>query len=98
MENKEFVCPWTEKRIRENVSYDMDHLVPVSVYPINELWNLVPSDPHFNAHRKRARMPTPERLVIAQPHLSLAYGNYLSLPSTAQAINETAAGSFRQRF
>ncbi|WP_425387991.1 hypothetical protein [Deinococcus marmoris] len=26
----------------------MDHIIPVSTYPINELWNLVPAEPFFN--------------------------------------------------
>jgi hypothetical protein len=37
-----------------------DHLIPVSMYPTNELWNLVPSSPSFNLHVKRDRMPTAE--------------------------------------
>ena len=94
MENKVFICPWTEKRIRKNIAYDIDHLVPVSVYPINELWNLIPSDPQFNMHLKRDRLPTHERLEQAQPHLLLAYKNYRTLPSTAQAINEDAGYRF----
>lgn len=61
MEECEFVCPWTERHITYGVPYDLDHLVPVSVYPINELWNLVPADPVFNSHKKRDRLPSPER-------------------------------------
>lgn len=76
MEGNHFVCPWTEKQITLHVPYDLDHLVPVSIYPINELWNLVPSDPSFNSHTKRDRLPSGERLSRAQPHLILAYSNY----------------------
>jgi hypothetical protein len=88
MEEKEFVCPWTQKRIHQNVAYDLDHLIPISVYPINELWNLIPSDPYFNSHKKRNRMPTYERLENSKPFLAMAYENYLSLQSTAKAIKE----------
>jgi hypothetical protein len=88
MENKEFVCPWTEKRIYDHVNYDVDHLVPVSVYPINEIWNLVPVDPYYNSHVKRDRIPSESRLLIARPHLTLAYENYNTLPSLAQALVE----------
>ena len=94
MEDKVFICPWTEKTIKNNISYDLDHLIPVSVYPINDLWNLVPSDPYFNSHSKRNRIPNPEKLDRAQPHLGLAYTNYLTLPSTAQAIQEDAKNRF----
>jgi HNH endonuclease len=58
MEGNEFICPWTEKRITQGVEYDLDHLLPVSVYPINELWNLLPSDPNFNRNMKRDRLPS----------------------------------------
>jgi hypothetical protein len=70
MEGREFRCPWTEKIIRKGSSYDLDHVVPLSVYPTNELWNLVPSDPVFNMHVKRDRLPGAERLARARPHLS----------------------------
>jgi len=67
MEGETFHCPWTKKRLRHGVSYDIDHLFPFSVYPINELWNLVPTDPHFNQHTKRDRVPDSQRLKAAEP-------------------------------
>lgn len=74
MEGKPFICPWTHRAIRHGV-YAIDHLMPVSVYPINELCNLVPADPHFNSHVKSNRLPSPDRLAQAKPHLALAYLN-----------------------
>ncbi len=50
-------CVWTGQPLMQG-RYDLDHLIPVSTVPINELWNLVPSDPTFNQHVKRARMPS----------------------------------------
>jgi len=94
MEGYEFICPWTEQRIVHHVPYDLDHLVPVSVYPINELWNLVPSDPDFNSNRKRARLPSPARLQRAEPYLALAYGNYGASPPLARAIHDDVAVRF----
>jgi len=94
MEGIEFTCPWTERRIHRHTKYDMDHLLPVSIYPINELWNLVPSDPDFNAHVKRNRLPTLERLAKAEPHLRLAYVNYQSSEPLAQAIREDVGVRF----
>jgi len=88
MEGKEFRCPWTEKRIIEGIPYDLDHLLPVSVYPINELWNLVPSDPIFNRHTKRDRLPTLERLQQAKPHLEWDYGQYGESQPLSQALHE----------
>ena len=89
-----FVCPWTERWIREHVSYDLDHILPVSVYPINELWNLIPSDPDFNSRVKRNRLPVFQRLAKAEPHLELAYANYSSSPDLAQVIREDVGVRF----
>lgn len=70
-----FRCPWTDKTLALG-SYDIDHIVPVSIYPTNELWNLVPSNSDFNKHKKRARMPTPERMAKAEPILDEIYSAY----------------------
>ena len=56
MEGHRFVCPWTERTIQHETVYDIDHLLPLSVYPINELWNLVPANPAFNRKTKRDRI------------------------------------------
>jgi hypothetical protein len=94
MEGKQFICPWTERPIHQGVEYNLDHLVPVSVYPINELWNLVPSDPSFNMHTKRDRLPSAERLALAQPHLALAYSNYSISKTLSTAIQDDVAIRF----
>jgi hypothetical protein len=88
MEGKEFVCPWTETLIVQGIQYDLDHLLPVSLYPINELWNLVPAEPKFNSHIKRDRLPTLEKLRQAQPHLELAYRHYSTSNLLLVALQE----------
>ena len=88
LEGQAFVCPWTERRISRAGSYDLDHLLPVSVYPVNELWNLVPADPRFNQHVKRDRMPSPDRLRKALPHLEGSYDQYLRSPDLAGALRD----------
>jgi len=88
MEGHEFRCPWTERRIIEGVPYDLDHLLPVSVYPINELWNLIPSDPAFNRHTKSDRLPSSETLQRAKPHLEWDYEQYGASQVLAQALRE----------
>lgn len=94
MEGRQFTCPWTEKPIITPGDYDLDHLVPVSIYPINELWNLVPSDSYFNSHRKRDKLPTPERLEHARPHLAQAYAHYDASPELARVIHQDVAVRF----
>lgn len=49
LEGQTFVCLWTGRRLGPGVPYAVDHLVPVALYPIHELWNLVPADPNFNS-------------------------------------------------
>ena len=87
MEGVQFLCPWTGKALKAG-SYDLDHIIPVSVYPINELWNLVPADPHFNAHRKRARLPKSETLAKAYPTLISTYVSYRGSRSLSPVFNE----------
>ena len=94
MEGREFVCPWTEKRIASNTEYHLDHLLPVSIYPINELWNLVPTDPKFNCNEKSDRLPSPAKLRQAQPHLELAYRHYSISRALSLALQEDVAVRF----
>lgn len=94
LEGNTFICPWTQREITQGVAYDLDHLLPVSVYPINELWNLVPADPKFNSHVKRDRLPTIERLQQAQPYFELAYSQYNASKSLSHVLQEDAAIRF----
>ena len=88
LEGQVFRCPWTERPIDRAGSYDLDHLLPVTVYPVNELWNLVPADPRFNQHVKRERIPTRNRLQNALPLLAEVYEKYLLSPTLAQAVRD----------
>jgi hypothetical protein len=94
MEGKEFICPWTEKRINRQVKYDLDHLLPISVFPTNELWNLVPTDPRFNQNIKRSRLPSLDRLAKAEPHLVLTYAHYGESEELARALWEDVSVRF----
>ncbi len=70
-----FTCAWSHQAIRRGDAYDLDHLIPVSVYPMNELWNLVPTHPAAN-NRKRDLIPTPDLLERAITPLIETYQNY----------------------
>ena len=93
-ERHTFTCPWTQKRISNPHEYDLDHLLPVSLYPINELWSLLPVDKKFNQHVKRDCVPSPERLTMAQPWISLAYGTYRHSLTLNRALREDATRRF----
>jgi hypothetical protein len=93
LEGKTFVCPWTGKNLAAG-NYAIDHIIPVSVYPTNELWNLVPANEYFNAHTKRARMPTRSRMESATLRLARTYGLYMGSEALAQALRS----DLRERF
>lgn len=94
LEGVTFNCPWSYRTIDINSEYDLDHLVPVSVYPINEIWNLVPTHPPANKH-KRDKVPNLELLTRAKPYLALAYKNYqFKGTDLARALLDDSSGRF----
>ncbi|MCI1187860.1 hypothetical protein MON38_10550 [Hymenobacter sp. DH14] len=94
MEQHHFVCPWTGKLITRPDEYDLDHLLPLSFYPVNELWNLLPVDPAFNKHVKRARLPSLERLAAARSCLAASYGTYGHSNALGLALQQDVALRF----
>lgn len=61
-------CVWTGIKIS---NYDIDHLIPFSVWKNNDLWNLLPSDSRIN-NLKRDKIPTPE-IIERQKSLIIDY-------------------------
>ena len=61
-------CVWTGKAL---TSYDVDHLIPFSVWKNNDLWNLFPSQAKTN-HQKRDKIPSVE-LIEKRKDLILYY-------------------------
>ncbi len=94
MEGTRFECPWSGYKIQKGSKYDLDHIIPVSLYPINEMWNLVPSNPRFNSHKKRDKLPSSETLLTAKPRLIRTYDNYLSYPNLANVITDDMNNRF----
>lgn len=93
LEGQRFICPWTETAIT-TTAYDLDHLIPVSAYPINELWNLVPSDSYFNLHGKRDRLPSLAKMIQATPILGDTYKKYLNSNVMSPILHEDVALRF----
>jgi hypothetical protein len=93
-ENHHFTCPWTQKRLTQPQHYDLDHLLPLAVYPVNELWNLLPVDREFNQHTKRDKVPNSQRLTAAEPLLAASYSTYHQSPALQKAVREDAALRF----
>lgn len=88
-----FSCPWTGRRLAPT-GFDLDHIIPVSVHPISELWNLIPSDPEHNMHVKRARLPGAERFAAAVPALTGTYAAYAAGPATGPVLERDISGRF----
>jgi len=95
MEGTEFHCPWTERLLKSG-NYAVDHIIPITVLPINELWNLVPSDPYFNSHFKKHRLPSSDRLANAQPFLVETYIAYQSAVPLQKSIREEVNARFSE--
>jgi hypothetical protein len=75
-------CVWTGKKIS---AYDIDHLIPFSIWKNNDLWNLLPSDSKTN-NQKRDKIPSPE-LIEKQRSLILDYWEILN-ESQTQRFNK----------
>ncbi len=61
-------CVWTGKAI---ASYDVDHMIPFSVWKNNDLWNLLPSQSKTN-NQKRDKIPSTD-LIEKRKDLILHY-------------------------
>jgi hypothetical protein len=64
------------------------------VYPINELWNLAPTDRQFNQHVQRDRVPSHDLLVAAVPRLELAYEHYMHSSVLGDALRQDVTARF----
>ena len=93
MEGWIFECPWTGRKLNVE-SYDLDHLLPLSVYPINELWNLVPADADFNRNKKRDRLPGDFALQTARPRIANSYLYYTKSSALSEVLRQDALMRF----
>ena len=66
-------CVWTGKQI---TSYDVDHMIPFSVWKNNDLWNLLPSEAKTN-NQKRDKIPSID-LIVRRKDLIFHYWELLN--------------------
>ncbi|QHJ12688.1 tRNA (cmo5U34)-methyltransferase [Paraglaciecola mesophila] len=59
-------CVWSAKTLKRK--YDIDHSMPFSRWPNNDLWNIVPSDSKEN-NSKRDKLPSEKRLSAAKERM-----------------------------
>ena len=76
-------CVWSGKRIQR---YDIDHIIPFSVWKNNDLWNLLPTHPKTNS-QKGDKIPS-EKLLENQKQLIMYYWNFLNQTLQDQFIKE----------
>ena len=69
--NHEKECIWSGKEIKGKC-YDIDHVLPFSVWFNNDLWNLLPTDSSLNRHKKRDRIPT-RQLIEKRADIIMRY-------------------------
>jgi len=66
-------CVWTGKRLSD---YDIDHMIPFSVWKNNDLWNLLPAGRNTNK-QKRDKIPSPV-LIDQRKDLIINYWGILN--------------------
>lgn len=66
-------CVWTGEKLNK---YDIDHIIPFSVWKNNDLWNLLPSSSTINRKYKKDKIPSPY-LIEKQKDIILDYWNII---------------------
>jgi len=66
-------CVWSGKNITQK--YDIDHVIPFSLWHNNDMWNLLPADPKVNNH-KRDSLPSRE-LLYSRKEILIHYWKIL---------------------
>lgn len=69
---KTVYCVWSGKKISQ---YDIDHIIPFSIWKNNDLWNLLPAQAKIN-NQKRDKIPAAE-LINKQSDLISHYWHML---------------------
>ena len=87
-------CVWTGRELQAK-HIDIDHCLPWSAWPCDDLWNLLPSAPGLNRHQKGERLPSAERLEASRAAIT-AWWQHAYLDNTAAVrlrFSEEAATS-----
>lgn len=76
-------CVWSGSNIAK---YDIDHMLPFSIYKNNDLWNLLPSSPSTNC-AKLDKIPS-LNLITKQKELIIHYWEIIHQCQTERFMNE----------
>tara|TARA_R110002012_G_C11673158_1_gene613278 strand:- start:9586 stop:11496 length:1911 start_codon:yes stop_codon:yes gene_type:complete len=97
--NEQIQCVWSAKSLKQK--YAIDHSLPFSRWPNNDLWNLLPTDSKVN-NQKSDRLPTEQKLKQSKERIqqwwqSAWLNNDVNTASSIKLdktheVNETPAG------
>lgn len=62
-------CVWSGRRLSLS-NLDVDHCLPWSAWPCDDLWNLLPADRRVNQHQKRDLLPSGDLLVACRDRIT----------------------------
>ena len=79
-------CVWSGKSLKKN--FDVDHVIPFSLWGNNDLWNLLPTTPSVNRD-KRDKLPT-RSLLIERKDYIVDYWRVLRNATPARFDYETS--------
>ena len=78
-------CVWTGSRLDRD-RLDIDHCLPWTAWPCDDLWNLLPTTRSVNQHQKRDRLPSSRMLEQARERIESWWENgYTSEPRSILA-------------
>jgi len=66
-------CVWSAKKLKDK-NYDVDHVLPYSIWFNNDLWNMLPTDRKINQQYKKAKIPT-RKLIEKRSDIIMNYWN-----------------------
>lgn len=90
---EEIRCVWTGRRLSMK-QLDIDHCLPWSVWPTDDLWNLVPSSRKVNLI-KGGRLPAREVLAAAKPAVLDWWGRaWMADPVLASRFSRESEAAF----
>jgi hypothetical protein len=72
LENNILKCVWSGKQL---TNYAVDHLIPFSIWPNNNLWNLMPSDSKINL-MKLDKIPSENKLIQSKEEVLYYWNTY----------------------
>ncbi len=78
-------CTWTASKLNNN-EFDVDHIIPFSLWKNNNLWNLVPSLRKINSE-KSDKLVTSQHLVKSKERI-IFYWKILSKDENTRFFNE----------